>query len=148
LESLRAASIVHGSNSPTSDEPCSGLVGLSISNSRAESHRAQSQFYYELPVYSASKNSVAHPFPDGAQDRTVCQVFEAGPNPRLRNFSNPETREKETAFAYFAYFAVPSVFYIGMDYEGPNFSRSPLRLAVARRGLGAGYAGYAGYLRY
>jgi hypothetical protein len=41
-----------------------------------------------------------------------------------------ETREKEPVFAYFAYFAVPSAFYIGTVLEPPFFSRSSWRFAI------------------
>jgi hypothetical protein len=42
------------------------------------------------------------------------------PDPRLRSFINreiPEIREQERIFAYFAYFAVPFAFYVGMVLE-------------------------------
>ena len=41
-----------------------------------------------------------------------------------------------SGFAYFAYFAVLSVFYIGMVFESPFFSRHPLTFAIVRRGFG------------
>ena len=66
-------------------------------------------------------------------------------NPRLRNSLNRETREtreksrpfprKLSGFAYFAYFAVPSVFYIGTVFELPYFSRSSCNVASVRRGF-------------
>jgi hypothetical protein len=41
-------------------------------------------------------------------------------------------------FACFAYFAVPSAFYIGTVLEPPCFSRSSLRFAIVGRGFGRG----------
>jgi hypothetical protein len=47
-----------------------------------------------------------------------------------------EIHENESGFAYFEYFAVPSLFYIGMVFEALHFSRTPLTFGFIRRGLG------------
>jgi hypothetical protein len=55
-------------------------------------------------------------------------------NPRLRSFLQTANHAKYTnnaeLFAYFAYFAVHSIFYIGTDYEGLPFVRCSLVFAV------------------
>jgi hypothetical protein len=60
------------------------------------------------------------------------------PNPRLsKSTAKCEIRERESLFAFLACFAGPSVFYVGMVFEPPCFSRSSLPFTLVRRGFRA-----------
>jgi hypothetical protein len=49
---------------------------------------------------------------------------------------NPDpSARKLSGFAYFAYFAVSSVVYIGTVFEPPYFSPSSWNVAIVRRGF-------------
>jgi hypothetical protein len=57
--------------------------------------------------------------------------------------NTPNTRKIQTfppelsGFAYFAYFAVDSLFYIGTGFEVPYFTRSLVEFAFVSRAFGA-----------